>query len=97
MKITSDDIIKTGEQDLIDAINGDLDWEVMEAIFREKHKLDIGEDVEFKKGDIVIHENRIAYQLEFDVKVGLSILVDRQGGYLGLNALDGQTEKEDND
>ena len=53
MKITDYEIIQNGEQELIDSINGDLDWEVMEDIFRKEHKLDFGEDVEYKRGDLV--------------------------------------------
>ena len=86
MKITNDEIIRNGEQDLIDAINGDLDWEVLEEIFQKEHKLAFGEDVEYKKGDIVVHDNQVAYRLEFDVKVNLSILLDRQGNFMAFTA-----------
>jgi hypothetical protein len=85
MKITNNEIIRNGEQELIDAINGDLDWEAMEKIFQKEHKLGIGEDVAYKKGDIVVHNNQIAYRLEFDVKVTLSILLDRQGDYISFS------------
>ena len=84
MKITNDEVIKTGEQELIDSINGELDWDVMEDIFKKQHQLEIGEDVEYRSGDLVVHENQVAYQLEFDVKVKLSILVDRDGNYLAF-------------
>jgi len=86
MKITDDEIIRNGEQDLIDAINGDLDWEVMEEIFQKEHSLAFGEDVEYKKGDIIVHDNQVAYRLEFDVKVNLSILLDRQGSFIAFTA-----------
>jgi hypothetical protein len=86
MKITNDEIIRNGEQDLIDAINGDLDWEVMEEIFQKEHNLAFGEDVEYKKGDIIVHDNQVAYHLEFDVKVSLSILLDRQGSFIAFAA-----------
>ena len=92
MKITNGEIIRNGEQDLIDAINVDLDWEVMEDIFQKEHKLAFGEDVEYRKGDIVVHDEQIAYRLEFDVKVNLSILLDRQGSFIAFTA-NGQTDK----
>ena len=87
MKITSDEIIRNGEQELIDAINADLDWEVMEDIFQKEHKLALGEDVEYKKGNIVVHDNQVAYCLEFNVKVNLSILLDRQGSFIAFTAM----------
>ena len=79
MKVTHDEVIKKGEQDLIDAITADLDWETIEEIFKKEHKLNIEENVEYRNGDIVVHENRIAYQLEFSVNVVLSVLMDREG------------------
>ena len=79
MKVTHDDVIRNGEQELIDGITADLDWEAVEALFREKHHLPLGEDVAYKNGDLVVHENRIAYLLEFEVKVPLAMLLDRQG------------------
>jgi len=84
VKITESEIIKSSEQDLIDAITGDLDWGAIESIFKDKHQLKIQDDVEYSKGDLVVHENQIAYKLDFDVKVTLSVLFDRNGNYISL-------------
>ena len=79
MKITNDEVIRSGEQELIDGISADLDWNAVEDLFVVEHRLPLGEDVSYKNGDLVVHEGRIAYLLEFEVKVPLSILLDRQG------------------
>ena len=84
MKITNSEVIKIGEKELIDTIIGDLDWNVIENIFKEKHHLQIQDDVEYRQGDIVVYNNQVAYQLDFDVKVTLSILFDRSGKYLSV-------------
>lgn len=84
MKITDPEIIKSGENELIDAITADMDWAEIGKVFGEKHNLDIDDDVEYKNGDIIIHNNQIAYQLNFDVKVSLSIVLDREGNYMSL-------------
>ena len=86
MRITKHEVIKSGEQELIDAITADLDWEVIEEVFREEHHLEIDDNVEYKKGDIVVYNDQIAYQLEFDVKVALSVLVDREGNYISVTS-----------
>lgn len=85
MKITNSEIIKSGERELIDAITGDLDWSVIEKIVEQKHHLSLQDDVEYRKGDLVVFENQIAYKLDFEVKVNLSVLFDRQGNYLQLD------------
>ncbi len=96
MKITNPEIIKNGESDLIDAITADMDWAAIEEVFGKKHNLNIDDDVEYKKGDIVVYNNQIAYKLEFNVKVNLSILLDRNGNYISVStSLDTDNEKED--
>ena len=85
MKISDSDKIKTSEKDLIDAIAGEIDWEAIEDLFREKHHLTLEDELEYKDGDIVIHDNKIAYKLNFDIKVKLSVLFDRTGECLGVS------------
>lgn len=94
MRITDSKVIESGEQDLIDAITGDLDWGVIEEIFRRDHKLGIGEDVEYTKGDIVVYNNQVAYRLEFNVKVTLSVLLDRGGNYVSVTSPGDNAESE---
>lgn len=95
MKITDSEIIRNGEQELIDAITADLDWGAIEEIFKKEHKLGIDEDIEYKKGDIVTYNNQIAYSLEFEVKVNLSVILDRQGDYISINipGVEGQIDE----
>ena len=86
MKISNKELIRRGEQDLIDAITADLDWGVIEDIFREEHNLPLDDDVRYKRGDIVIHDDQIVYQLDFDVKVSVSLLLDRAGNCIAFRA-----------
>jgi len=97
MRITDSEVIKSGEQDLIDAITGDLDWGAIEEIFRRDHKLGIGEDVEYTKGDIVVYNNQVAYRLEFDVKIALSVLLDREGNYVSVTSSGDEHKKDEAD
>lgn len=87
MKVTNDEVIRNGEQELIDGITADLDWEAVEKLFMERHRLPLGEDVSYKRGDLVVHENRIAYLLEFEVKVPLAMLLDREGDCISIRAV----------
>ena len=84
MKITDAEVIKNGEKDLMDSITADLDWAVVEKIFLKQHNMKIEEDIEYKRGDIVVSNNQVAYKLEFEVKVNLSILLDRNGDYISI-------------
>lgn len=100
MKITDSDIIKAGERELIDTIIGDLDWDAIEKIFKERHRLRIQDDVEYRQGDIVVHNDEVVYKLDFDVKLTLSILLDRSGNYLSFttpNELSDEAVEKDPD
>lgn len=92
MKITDTGLIQNSEKELIDAITGDLNWDVIEQLFKEKYNLGLQDDVEYKKGDIVVYNDQIAYKLDFEVKVTLSVLFDRKGECLEVAALDAGSE-----
>eukprot|EP00767_Chilomastix_cuspidata_P008242 gnl/Chilomastix_cuspidata/9392.p2 GENE.gnl/Chilomastix_cuspidata/9392~~gnl/Chilomastix_cuspidata/9392.p2 ORF type:complete len:136 (+),score=22.31 gnl/Chilomastix_cuspidata/9392:254-661(+) len=86
MKVANKESIETGEKELLDTIIAELDWEVIEKKLKEKHNIRLQEDVEFNNGDIVVHGNKIAYKLNFDVKITLAVIFDRLGECLSISA-----------
>lgn len=86
MKIAEKDVIQSSEKELIDTITGDLNWDAIEKIFKEKYNLGLQDDVEYQQGDIIVHNNQIAYKLDFEVKVRMSVLFDRKGDCLDVIA-----------
>lgn len=92
VKITNSEIIKSGERELIDTITGDLDWNTIEQIVRERHKLTIQDDIEYKQGDLIVHENKVAYRLDFDIKLSLSVIFDRDGNCLSVTTAGDATQ-----
>ncbi|MCB9494378.1 MAG: hypothetical protein H6681_02905 [Desulfobacteraceae bacterium] len=97
MKVARKESIETGEKELLDTIIAELDWEVIEKKLKEKHNIKLQEDVEFNNGDLVVHGNKIAYKLNFDVKITLSVLFDRLGECIDISAAgeDENTGSED--
>ncbi|MFO7886295.1 MAG: hypothetical protein R6U68_15880 [Desulfobacteraceae bacterium] len=89
MKITDSEKIRSSEKEFIDFINAELDWEAIEKMLLEKHHFMLQEEVDYKNGDLVVYRDKIAYQLDFDVKVSLSVIFDRDGECLELSALGG--------
>jgi hypothetical protein len=86
MKIANPEIIRKGEQEFIKAIASNLDWGVIKEIFRKKHNLELEEAVKYKDAKINIHDNRMAFSLDFDVKVKLSVQLDREGNYISFES-----------
>jgi hypothetical protein len=85
VKVTNSEIIKSGERELIDTIIGDLDWNMIEEIVRSRHRLKIQDDIDYRQGDLIVHDDQVAYKLDFDVKMTLSVIFDRDGNYLSLS------------
>lgn len=69
---------------MINAITGNIDRGNIEEIFKDKFNLGLRDHLEYKQGDIVIYDNQIAYKLDFEVKVAVSVLCDRSGNYPSL-------------
>ena len=53
---------------------------------RQKHNIGLQDDVEFRNGDITVFDSQIAYKLDFDVKITLTVVFDRKGNCLKLSA-----------
>ncbi|GAB6096389.1 hypothetical protein JCM14469_26420 [Desulfatiferula olefinivorans] len=86
MKVTDSETIKNSENNLIDGLIGELDWQVIETLLREKYHLRLHDDVAYTSGDIIVHDKKIAYKLDFDVRVTLSLYVGRDGECVDIRA-----------
>jgi len=83
MKITDPDIIKNGENDLIEAVRDDLDLDAAKEIFKKRMA---GAAISSKGGEIIVYNNEIAYRLDFDIQLSGSLMFDRQGNYISESA-----------
>ncbi len=79
MKITDPDVIKNGEKDLIDAVKDDLDLDTIKEIMQNKMN---AKTISSKGGEIVVHNNEIAFRLDFNIEISGSLMFDRQGNYI---------------
>lgn len=79
MKITDPQVIKNGEKNLIAAVQKNLDLETVKQILKDR----MGETAFLSKGgQIVVHDNQIAFRLDFDLKLSGSLVFDRLGNYI---------------
>ena len=93
MKLTTNpETIQESEKEFIDTINAELDWDAIEQMLLDKHGFVVQEDVDYKDGDLVVHNNEIAYKFEFEIKVPLSVIFNREG-----ECLDISTQRDESD
>ena len=79
MKITDPDVIKNGEKDLIEAVKEDLDLNAIKEILKKRMA---AAAISSQGGEIIVHNNEIAFRLDFDIQLSGSLIFDRQGNYI---------------
>jgi hypothetical protein len=84
MKLTQPQSIEKNEKALIDTIHAALDWKTIEQLLREKDLIHLETQVDYKKGDLVVHDNQIAYKLDFEIRMPLSVVFNREGECLEI-------------
>jgi hypothetical protein len=96
MKLTDPKSIQESERELIDTINAEIDWGVIEKLLAEKQLFSLQDQVDYKNGDLVVYDNQIAYKLDFEIKMPLSVIFNRQGECLDITTLQGEETREKN-
>lgn len=83
MKITDPDVIKNGEKDLIEAVKEDIDWNALKDVIKEQMEIS---SFSAQGGGLLVHNNRIAFKIDFDLSFKGSLMFDREGNYIASEA-----------
>jgi len=97
MKLASQENIAQREKAFIDTVNGELDREAIKKLLFEKHKFTIQEEIDCKNGNLIVYNDNIAYKFDFEIKVPLSVIFNREGECLEISTIRDDFEKEDED
>jgi len=92
VKLTNPELIQESEKEFIDTINAELDWDAIEKIVLEKHGFAIQDEVDYKEGNLIVHRNEIAYKFDFEIKVPLSVIFNREGECLEVSTLGDESD-----
>ena len=84
MKLTEPFVIEKNEKELIESVRTTLDWDAVRQLLTREHFNSPDNRLVYRSGDLVVHENRIAYQLEVEIRVPLTIVFSRQGECLEI-------------
>jgi len=95
MKLTNPATIQESEKEFIDTINAELDWEAIGKVLFEKHSFTLQEEIDYKNGDLIVHNDTIAYKFDFEIKVPLSVIFNREGECLEISTLRDDFDAED--
>ncbi len=76
MKITDPQVILNGEKDLIASLQKDLDQNAVKELLKERLSVAA---LTSNGGQIVVHNDQVAFRLDFSVNLNGSLLFDRNG------------------
>ena len=79
MKITDPKVIRSGEKAFFNAVKDHLDWNAIREVVTKKMKQC---SIESKGGELISHENNVAFKINLHCAVDVSITVDRNGNLI---------------
>lgn len=79
MRITDPQVIQDGEKDLIASVQRDLDLEAIKDLLTKRLTANA---LSPKGGRIVVHDNDVAFRLDYEINLNGSLLFDRNGNLL---------------
>jgi len=79
MRITDPQVILNGEQDLIASVQKDLDLDAVKDLLKERLTASA---LSPQGGRIVVHDNNVAFRLDYEINLNGSLLFDRDGNLL---------------
>ncbi len=68
--------VKEAKRELINQLKSKINQSDIEMICREQYGIESIESCECINGDIIIDNNQVAYKLDFEVRIPLSILIN---------------------
>jgi hypothetical protein len=85
-KVTiSNDIVATAKKELFERIKSNINLDRVREICADLYGVKDIHSLDFKNGDIVVHDGQIAYKIEFDVRFAVPLLIDEEGNLLGAH------------
>ena len=86
MRVANPEAIRNGEKALAEAIASNFDSSVIQKIFKRVHNLDVGEDIKCRQASMGVHGDEVAYSMNFEVLVNLSVFLDRAGNFISISS-----------
>lgn len=95
MKLMNPAAIQEGEKDLIDRIKKQLDWEIIRKILFDKYGVALDDAIDYENCDLVIYNDEIVYKFEYEIKLPMSVLLNKKGRCLDITAQPDDLKEKD--
>jgi hypothetical protein len=86
--LANPEIIQKSEKEIIEKIAASLQKEQIKELFEQKFNFNLDGEIQFRNGNMLIHQSSITYKLNYDALLRFELMLDRSGKYLTPNAAD---------
>jgi hypothetical protein len=90
-------VIEDAKRELIEKLKSNIDLDRIKAVCRDQHGMEMLDGINFKHGDIISHNGKVAFKLDFEIHFTLPVMIDEEGNYveaLSQNADEPSTPEE---
>ena len=84
-KIIDPEIIEIRKAEFLDSVSVAINNKEVTELFRKRYQLETVDKIIYKKGEIMVLNDHVAYQFLYEADVILSILIDREGNYINFS------------
>jgi hypothetical protein len=77
-------MIEEAVTDLIEKLKSKIQFDHVKKLCAHKHFIESIDKIDFTNGNIVIHDGKVAFKLDFNITYNLSLLLDREGKLINV-------------
>lgn len=81
-KAINPDMIDEAVIDMVEKLKSKIQLDLVKSICKRKHGIENIDKIDFENGDLVTHNDRVAFKLDFKISHKVSLLIDRKGNFL---------------
>lgn len=82
----SQDIVAAAKKELFEKLKANIDLDRIREICADLYGIKNIDALDFKDGDIVVHDRQVAYKMAFDICFTVPLLIDEEGNLIGTSA-----------
>ena len=78
-------VVEDAKRELIEKLKSNIDLDQVKAICKDQYGIEMIEGIDLNHGDIVSHNDQVAYKLDFDIRFSMSVLIDNEGNCISTS------------
>ncbi len=82
LKIVDHGLVEKAVRELFEKVKSDIRFDQVKTICKDQNGIESIDKIDFEYGEIVTHNDQVAFKLNFEISYNLSLLIDQLGNYI---------------